>query len=134
MTNSPLKENHPTRKECKHDVVEVWTQYFRNKPAQAIERWDKRFEKLIISKLFLAWEAGKKQHKTPTEYTLDTDKLGRPIFDMAISELSRAREEERERVRKWAKREMPSKTLLDIDKSYYQGYESALEDLLTKLK
>lgn len=40
-----------------------------------------KLDMIIRKALFLAWEAGKKQVKTPYKYTLDTDKLGQPIYD-----------------------------------------------------
>ena len=70
-----------------------------NKPK---EKWEKRFEKLIIKQLFLAWEAGKKQVKTSYKYTLDTDKLGRPIFDMAMSKFEqKLKEREKEIIKEF---------------------------------
>jgi len=75
------------------------------------EMWEKRFERLIIKQLFLAWEAGKKQVKMPYKYTLDTDKLGRPIFDMAISQRTQLLKEIKEKVEGMKK----NRTFMDED-------------------
>jgi hypothetical protein len=79
---------------------------------------DKRFDEKITMKiegaLFRAWEAGKKQKETPLKYTLDTDKLGRPIYNLFKSflhqELDRARKEERKRIREEFIKEYNSRT------------------------
>ena len=62
------------------------------------ERFNERFDKTIRSALFKAWRQGKEQHKTPYKYTLDTDKLGRPIFDMVIEKLKAQRQELKKKV------------------------------------
>ena len=45
MTNSPsVKTQEGKERKCKHDVVEVWTQYFRNKPAQVVRAYCSKCE------------------------------------------------------------------------------------------
>ena len=107
-----------------------------NKPK---EKWEKRFEKLIIKQLFLAWKAGKKQVKTPYEYTLDTDKLGRPIFDMAVSRFKQKLKEQREELRKRCEKRL--RDIKDLNEEYDKklreegwqiGYTQAREDFLER--
>ena len=54
---------------------------------------NKKIDSLIRKQLFSAWEAGKKQKDTPNKYTLDTDKLGQPIYNFIHSALEEQRKE-----------------------------------------
>ena len=108
----------------------------QNKKEEKIkEMWEKRFERLIIKQLFLAWEAGKKQAKTPYKYTLDTDKLGRPIFDMAISQRTQLLKEIKENVPKEIEDVFDERVNSDGVKSkeWCWGYNQALSEVIELL-
>ena len=59
------------------------------KPKQA--GWRSTVDKVIRLSLFLAYDAGKKQCQTPYKYTLDTDKIGKPVYEFIMKSLSRQR-------------------------------------------
>ena len=53
----------------------------------------KEFENSIRKALFKAWKAGKKQVKTPFKFTLNTDKLGLPVYKLSEKLLSSSQQE-----------------------------------------
>lgn len=60
------------------------------------QEWNEKLTSGIIKALVMAWEAGKKQSKTPYQYTLDTDSIGKPLFDLITSEFSLREKQVRE--------------------------------------
>lgn len=80
----------PSKRKAKKSQLRLDTvEKIKIKPTMNIKDLDKAIRK----GLFLAWEAGKKQKDTPYDYTLSTDKLGKPIYDLVIKLLSQSNQE-----------------------------------------
>ena len=58
-----------------------------------IDRFDERLDKAIRIAIVKGYNAGIEQNKTPLTYTLDTDKIGKPLYDMIKQETSRVNRE-----------------------------------------
>jgi hypothetical protein len=71
-----------------------------NKPMNTkgkTETWEVLDKKIRLS-LFTAWELGKRQKDNPYKYNLDTDKLGKPIFDYCVAVYQQGRADERKKI------------------------------------
>lgn len=70
------------------DVSPNW-----NPTPETKREWMPLLDKVIRGALFEAWEAGKRQKDNPNVYSLDTDIIGKPLFDFITTQIELARQE-----------------------------------------